>query len=128
MMTFELEYNRKINPKTNSFICRSASLYYTGNMKTNLTISLSAFLALLAMQPAFAGSLRSLQDGDAPQSVIQVEDDCYAVGQDKAAELGGELAKASPDTAEGAPVCRVVILIPGKDGERPQRVAMDIPQ
>jgi hypothetical protein len=117
-------FNRKINP----FICRSASLYYTGNMKTNRTIFITTVLALLAMQPAFAGSLRSLQDGDAPQSVIQVEDDCYAVGQDKAAELGGELAKASPDTAEGAPVCRVVILIPGKDGERPQRVAMDIPQ
>jgi hypothetical protein len=97
-------------------------------MKTNRTISLTFALTLLATQSAFAGPLRGLQDVPKAESFIQVEADCYAVGQDKAAELGGELAKASPDTVDGVPVCQIVVLVPGKDGARPQRVSMDIPQ
>ncbi len=97
-------------------------------MKTNRTTSLTLALALFATQSAFAGPTRVLQTAQEAQSFIQVEADCYAVGQDKAAELGGELAKASPDTVDGVPVCHVVVLIPGKDGARPQRVAVDIPQ
>ena len=54
--------------------------------------------------------------------------DCYALGEDKAAEMGGQLAKANPDTEGGQPVCRVVIVVPGKDGERPKRVEVTIPQ
>ena len=58
----------------------------------------------------------------------QVDADCYAIGEDRAAEMGGQLAKANPDTEGGQPVCRVVIVIPGKDGERPKRVEVVIPQ
>jgi hypothetical protein len=97
-------------------------------MKTNRTASLSLAMALLATQSAFAAPLRGQQIVDEPQVVINIEADCFAVGQDKAAELGGELAKASPETADGVPVCRIVVLVPGKDGARPQRVALEVPQ
>jgi hypothetical protein len=97
-------------------------------MKKNRAILLSLGLALLTTQPAFASPLRGLEIASTPQDVIQVAADCYALGQDKAAELGGELAKASPDTVDGVPVCHVVVVIPGQNGERPQRVAVDIPQ
>jgi hypothetical protein len=97
-------------------------------MKTNRTTSLTFVLALLVSQQTLAGPMHPLQNMPEAEQIIQVEADCYALGQDKAAELGGELAKASPDTVDGVPVCHVVVLVPGKDGARPQRVSMDIPQ
>lgn len=54
--------------------------------------------------------------------------DCYAVGQQVAAQQGGTLAKASPDTEGGQPVCRIVVLLPGKDGQRPRRTEIVVPQ
>ena len=82
----------------------------------------------MATQSAFAGPSLGLKKVTETQGFMQVEADCYAVGQDKAAELGGVLAKAGPDTVDGVPVCHVVVLVPGKDGARPQRVAVDLPQ
>jgi hypothetical protein len=97
-------------------------------MKTNRTKSLFLALAIMTAQSAFAGPLQDLKIAVEPDSLVQVEVDCFAVGQDKAAELGGELAKASPGTVDGVPVCHLVVLVPGKDGARPKRVAIDIPQ
>ena len=53
--------------------------------------------------------------------------DCYAIGQQVAAQQGGQLAKASPDTQGGRPVCRIVVLLPGKDGQRPRRTEIVVP-
>ncbi len=97
-------------------------------MKTNRTISLSLVFALLTAQSAFAGPLMGLKIAGDSRYLVQVEADCFAVGQDKAAELGGELAKASPETVDGVPVCKLVVLVPGKDGARPKRVALEVPQ
>lgn len=97
-------------------------------MKTYHTISLIVGIALLGMPTAHAGPMKSVLDQSPLTPAITVDADCFSVGQDKADELGGELAKASPDTVEGAPVCHVVIVVPGKDGARPKRVAIDIPQ
>lgn len=60
--------------------------------------------------------------------VAAVGADCYAVGQDVAAQKGGTLAKASPATRGGQSVCVVVVLVPGKDGERPRRAEIVVPQ
>ncbi len=54
--------------------------------------------------------------------------DCYAIGEQVAAQNGGTLAKAAPSTQGGQPVCIVVVLVPGKDGERPRRVQLVVPQ
>lgn len=59
--------------------------------------------------------------------LILVQGDCYAVGEQIAAQNGGTLAKASPSTQGGQSVCVVVILVPGKEGERPRRVQMVVP-
>ena len=64
----------------------------------------------------------------AEQPVIVAQADCYAIGQQIAAQNGGTLAKASPSTQGGQSVCVVVILVPGKDGQRPRRVQMVVPQ
>jgi hypothetical protein len=60
--------------------------------------------------------------------LIPVQSDCYAIGEQIAAQNGGTLAKASPSTSGGQPVCVIVVLVPGKDGERPRRVQMVVPQ
>jgi hypothetical protein len=49
------------------------------------------------------------------------------VGEQVAAKQGGQLAKATPSTQNGAPVCVVVVLVPGRDGERPRRVEVAVP-
>lgn len=53
--------------------------------------------------------------------------DCYAIGQQVAAQNGGTLAKASQSDQGGQPVCVIVVLVPGKDGQRPRRVEFVVP-
>lgn len=62
-----------------------------------------------------------------PSSVTLVAGSCYSIGQQVAEQNGGTLAKATEDMEGGQPVCRVVILIKGKDGERPRRAEIVVP-
>ena len=47
--------------------------------------------------------------------------DCYSIGLQVAADNGGTLAKASATTQGGQTVCIIVVLVPGKEGQRPRR-------
>lgn len=96
-------------------------------MKTLLVTSLALGSLLNAASLALAGAPQVQMEAVVPLYQT-VQADCYALGEDKAAEMGGTLAKATPDTKGGQPVCRVVIVIPGKDGERPKREEILIPQ
>lgn len=60
-------------------------------------------------------------------TIVAVASDCYAVGQQVAAQKGGTLAKASQSTQGGQPVCVIVVLVPGKEGERPRRSEVVVP-
>jgi hypothetical protein len=53
--------------------------------------------------------------------------DCSSVGQQVAESQGGTLARATSVVQNGKEVCVVVVLIPGKDGERPRRVEVAVP-
>ena len=65
----------------------------------------------------------------APQlPLVLIASDCYAIGEQVAAQNGGTLAKASPSTQGGQPVCVIVVLVPGKDGQRPRRTEIVVPQ
>ena len=98
-------------------------------MKTVLTLTFALLSSLLGIGHASATSARMiLPENEANFPVITVQADCFAVGQDKAAEMGGTLAKAKPDEEGGAPVCRLVIVVPGAEGERPKRVEVTVPQ
>lgn len=59
--------------------------------------------------------------------IIRVAGDCAAIGQQVAAQQGGTLTKATAAVQNGAPVCIVVVLVPGRDGERPRRVEVAVP-
>ena len=54
--------------------------------------------------------------------------DCYAIGQRVAAQNGGTLSRATQSVQGGKPVCRIVVLVPGKNGERPRRTEITVPQ
>ncbi|CDX35301.1 conserved exported hypothetical protein [Mesorhizobium sp. ORS 3359] len=59
--------------------------------------------------------------------VVLAAGDCYAIGQQVAAQNGGTLAKASQSTRGGQQVCVIVVLVPGKDGQRPRRSEIVVP-
>ena len=98
-------------------------------MSKQLTPVMTFLSGVLAVSSAYAAPVAP-SSPVLPQLAIAraVEADCFAVGEDKAAELGGTLAKAKPDTEGGAPVCRLVIVVPGAEGERPKRVEIVVPQ
>jgi hypothetical protein len=60
--------------------------------------------------------------------IVHVAADCYSIGQQVAAQAGGTLAKASEANRGGQSVCVIVVLIPGKDGQRPRRTEIVVPQ
>ncbi|MBZ9760956.1 hypothetical protein LB553_08710 [Mesorhizobium sp. CA8] len=66
-------------------------------------------------------------DPSVDQPVVLAANDCYAIGQQVAAQNGGTLAKASQVTRGGQQVCVIVVLVPGKDGQRPRRSEIVVP-
>ncbi|MCO6388623.1 hypothetical protein GTK01_16580 [Aliihoeflea sp. 40Bstr573] len=62
-----------------------------------------------------------------PQRVQLVQGDCYAIGQQVAAQNGGTLAKATPEDRGGQQVCVIVVLVPAQDGQRPRRAEFVVP-
>ena len=86
---------------------------------------LPAVFALCAASQAGAFPLGEPQP---PQAVVPAAADCYAIGQQVAAQHGGTLAKASSGTRGGQAVCVIVVLVPGKEGERPRRAEIVVPQ
>ena len=53
--------------------------------------------------------------------------DCHAIGQRHAAQAGGQLARATPETRNGQEVCVIVVLMPARDGQRPRRNEIVVP-
>lgn len=93
-----------------------------GTVLKSASIALAASASLLTQ--AWSAS-QTLPAVDGPFAVAAA--DCYAIGQQVAAENGGTLARASQSTRGGQPVCVVVVLVPGKDGERPRRAEIVVP-
>jgi hypothetical protein len=85
---------------------------------------IAAAVALAASQ-VLAAPAWSAEDFDEPVQVAAA--DCYAVGEQVAAQHGGTLAKASSSNRGGQTICHIVVLVPGKDGQRPKRVQVDVP-
>lgn len=70
----------------------------------------------------------ALPDAALPGPVVPVSGDCNAVGARQAAQLGGQLARATPEIRNGQPVCVVVVLMPARDGGRPSRREIVVPR
>lgn len=91
-------------------------------------ISRSVVLALVGAgmvgAPGFSAPVLA-QEAEEP--VIVAQADCYAIGQQVAAQHGGQLARASRSSRGGQDVCVIVVLVPGKGGQRPRRIEVVVP-
>jgi hypothetical protein len=85
---------------------------------------LAGALLFMATQGVAAEEMLPAATGD---SYDVAAADCYAVGEQVAAQYGGTLAKASASNRGGQTVCHIVVLVPGKDGQRPRRIQVDVP-
>lgn len=88
----------------------------------------AALAAALALMAGPAAALPTAAPAAPVAPLVYVAGNCYAIGQQIAAENGGTLARASEDAQGGQPVCRIVVLVKGKDGERPRRTEFVVPQ
>lgn len=88
-------------------------------------VSLGVSLTFAAQ--ALAGPQLAKPPALTSSQVVLADADCYSIGQKVAAENGGTLAKASPDTRGGQPVCVIVVVVPGKDGKHGSRQEIVVP-
>ena len=96
-------------------------------MKQNPAFKVFALLAVsIGLLPVSAGALPMTVP---PKSnlIVAAAGDCAAVGEQGAAQQGGQLARATATTQNGRPMCVIVVLVPGRDGERPRRVEVAVP-
>jgi hypothetical protein len=89
-------------------------------MKTAPLRTLAATLCL--GMTLLAGPVKAVEE-----PLVMAQADCYAVGQQVAAQHGGTLARASQANQGGREVCVIVVLVPGKSGERPRRTEIVVP-
>jgi hypothetical protein len=61
------------------------------------------------------------------EPVLFAAADCYGIGQQIAAERGGQVHSAESATRNGRPVCVIVVLVPGKGGQRGRRMEIVVP-
>lgn len=92
-------------------------------MKTFRTLSHVIAAGLVAF--ALTAPHVPAQASDATYVVAQA--DCHGIGQRYAAQMGGQLARATPDVRGGQQVCVIVVLVPAKDGQRPRREEIVVP-
>ncbi|WP_192181058.1 hypothetical protein [Mesorhizobium amorphae] len=98
-------------------------------MKTLRSHFRSATLALCAAGLLAAQASATPVAASGPdEPIVVAADDCYAIGQQVAEQNGGTLAKASQSTRGGQAVCVIVVLVPGKNGQRPRRSEIVVPQ
>ncbi len=96
-------------------------------MKTLRSIRRSATLALCAAMIATQAPAAPVAVQEQAEPTIVAQADCYAIGQQVAAQSGGTLARASSSSQGGRPVCVIVVLVPGKEGQRPRRREIVVP-
>jgi hypothetical protein len=97
-------------------------------MKTPFALCRSATLALCAAAVvATQAPAAPVAAGETAEPMIVAQADCYSIGQQVAAQNGGTLARASSSTQGGQQVCVIVVLVPGKDGQRPRRREIVVP-
>ncbi|SFP73012.1 hypothetical protein SAMN03159463_04777 [Mesorhizobium sp. NFR06] len=95
----------------------------------NLGFHLRAVVLAFAAAGLFASQAIALPviEPTVDRPAVLAASDCYAIGQQVAAQNGGTLAKATQATRGGQQVCVIVVLVPGKDGQRPRRSEIVVP-
>jgi hypothetical protein len=95
-------------------------------MKTRSVITWVLGAAMLAATSATAAPARFSPPAMEPGAEL-ASGNCNAVGQQTAQQMGGQLHSASMENQNGRPVCVIVVVIPGRDGNRGQRERVVVP-
>lgn len=84
---------------------------------------------LLFAVPAVMFPVASGVGQELSEPVLQLAQgpNCYAIGQRIAAENGGTLAMATAESRGGQTVCRIVVVVPSRDGGRARRQEFVVP-
>ncbi|MEO3387834.1 hypothetical protein [Mesorhizobium sp. CAU 1741] len=90
------------------------------------TLATASMVGLLATS-AVSMPLAIPQAAPSVGAVIPVAGDCHAIGMQQAAQMGGQLARATPEVRGGQQVCVIVVLMPARDGQRPRRSEIVVP-
>jgi hypothetical protein len=85
----------------------------------------AAMAAALAISQVPAAPAYGAEEAEDNMQVAAA--DCYSIGEQVAAQYGGTLARASASNRGGQTICHIVVLVPGKDGQRPKRIQVDVP-
>ena len=93
------------------------------SLRTLSRLLLAGLLAASTLAPLPAAA-QTAPDGS---YALAQGGDCYAIGMRQAAQMGGQLARATPETRGGRRVCVIVVLMPARDGQRPRRNEIVVP-
>lgn len=97
-------------------------------MKNTHILSLALAASMFWSSVAPVSALPALPASPSvPERAQLAQGDCYAIGQQIAAQNGGTLAMATPEDRGGQRVCVIVVLVPGQDGQRPRRAEFVVP-
>ncbi len=95
-------------------------------MKTRTLITWIVGASLMASATAGAAPARFTPPALEPGTEL-ASGNCNAIGQQTAQQMGGQLHSASMENQNGRPVCVIVVVIPGRDGNRGQRERIVVP-
>jgi hypothetical protein len=84
-------------------------------------ISRFAVIALCSMGQVGGPGVPAVLAGQGEPMLLAAAD-CYGIAQRIAAERGGQVHSAEAASRDGRPVCVIVVLVPGKGGQRGRRM------
>lgn len=88
-----------------------------------------AGLGLAASAPAAASRISTSVQAVAEDDAIRIaQGGCSAAAAQAAAQSGGQVLSVTTAQQGGRTVCVVTLLVPGRDGGRPRRTTITVPQ
>lgn len=98
-------------------------------MKTFITLLRSALFAVpvAGMLASPAQAMPPIPAPSVPGTIVYASGNCHAVGMQHASRSGGQLLRATPEMRGGQRVCVIVVAMPARDGQRPRRTEIVVP-
>lgn len=83
---------------------------------------------LLILALGMSVEAASAEESGAFEPIVLAQAGCSAAAQQAAAQTGGQVLSVQTAQRGGQTVCIVTVLIPARDGDRPRRTTITIPQ
>lgn len=93
-----------------------------------LGLALDAHSPAAAMSWTGAGPEGRQEHHTRERATLVAQGSCSAAASQAAAQSGGQVLSVSVTQQGGRTICVVTVLVPGRDGDRPRRVTVSIPQ